>query len=395
VDKRTPNDLSAAVPKFCLAVEEFRRTTEGRVRTPQEFLQHFFPHDANKVTDRVFKFLPNEIRGPVLTSWGLRGAKSALKDTDEKVQSVVWDALLAGDIDHDAFEQAILSDVVVRWVPLGDWWTFWRGGKLSKLAIQKALDAGYEMGLFDAKWFFDTIEGPGGKLKGTDVISEGLTKAELTEWVRKIHASGDGSPKGMLGAIGWERVVSKTPNDVLIKVLDAFAQKANLVPPPVVAAGAPAKEEGADERPSTRMTPVPPAPHAADVAEASLLNATIGSIPATGNPSTTPFGSARPKVGPQTGPQSALSSAPSPAEIDHLFSESKIPPPGSAEDNEQIVVVEEDIEVNASTSDEPSTNRPPPPSAAEEPMPLKQPRASMPAIPAIPAIPTPAARGRR
>jgi hypothetical protein len=392
VDKRTPNDLSAAVPKFCLAVEEFRRTTEGRVRTPQEFLQHFFPHDANKVTDRVFKFLPNEIRGPVLTSWGLRGAKSALKDTDDKVQSVVWDALLAGDIDHDAFEQAILSDVVIRWVPLGDWWTFWRGGKLSKLAIQKALDAGYEMGLFDAKWFFDTIEGPGGKLKGTDVISEGLTKAELTEWVRKIHASGDGSPKGMLGAIGWERVVSKTPNDVLIKVLDAFAQKANLVPPPpapVVAAAAPVKEEGAEERPSTRMTPVPPVPLAADVAEASVLNATIGSVPATGTPSTSPFGaSARPKVGPQTGPQSALSAAPSPAEIDHLFSESKIPPPGSAEDNEQIVVVEEDIEVNAVQSDESTTNRPPP-SVNEEPMLLKQPR------PSVPSVPTPAARGRR
>jgi hypothetical protein len=96
VEKRSPNDLSSPVPKFCLAVEEFRRTAEGRVRTSQEFLQHFFPHDAGKVTDRVFKFLPNEVRGPVLTSWGLRGAKSALKDTDDKVQSVVWDALLAG-----------------------------------------------------------------------------------------------------------------------------------------------------------------------------------------------------------------------------------------------------------------------------------------------------------
>ncbi len=173
MDKRTPNDLSAAVPKFCLTVEEFRRTPEGRVRTPQEFLQHFFPHDPNKVTDRIFKFLPNEVRGPLLTSWGLRGAKSALKDTDEKVQSVVWDALLAGDIDHDAFEQAVLSDVVVRWAPLTDWWAFWRAGKLSKLAIHKALDTAYELGLFDAKWFFDTIEGPGGKLKGTDVVSEG------------------------------------------------------------------------------------------------------------------------------------------------------------------------------------------------------------------------------
>ena len=375
MDKRTPNDLSAAVPKFCLAVEEFRRTTEGRVRTPQEFLQHFFPHDANKSTDRIFKFLPNEVRGPVLTSWGLRGAKSALKDTDEKVQSVVWDALLAGDIDHDAFEQAILSDVVVRWVPLGDWWTFWRGGKLSKLALQKALDAAYEMGLFDAKWFFDTIEGPGGKLKGTDVVSEGLTKAELTEWVRKIHASGDGSPKGLLAAIGWERIVSKTPNDVLIKVLDAFALKVHLVAPaPATAATAatPAKAEEPpynEERPSTRMTPVPAIPQGAEAA-----------------------GAARPKSGPQTGPESALANVAGAAEVDHLFSESKIPPPG--EDQEQIVVVEEDIEVNAAQSDDSTTNRPPPPSV-EEPMLLKQPqRVGPPAIPSVPA-PTPVARGRR
>ena len=69
--------------------------------------------------------------------------------------------------------------------PLPDWWSFWRGGKLSKQALQKALDSGYELGLFDAKWFFETIESPGGKLKGTDVVSEGLTKAELTEWIRR------------------------------------------------------------------------------------------------------------------------------------------------------------------------------------------------------------------
>jgi hypothetical protein len=363
VDKRTPNDLSAAVPKFCLAVEEFRRTAEGRVRTPQEFLQHFFPNDANKVTDRLFKFLPNEVRGPVLTSWGLRGAKSALKDTDDKVQSVVWDALLAGDIDHDAFEQAILSDVVVRWVPLGDWWTFWRGGKLSKLAIHKALDTAYELGLFDAKWFFDSIEGPGGKLKGTDVVSEGLTKAELTEWVRKIHASGDGSPKGMLAAIGWDRIVGKTPNDVLIKVLDSFAQKVALVAPAPTPPGGKAEPEtpSSDERPSTRITPVPPA-HPADAAEAAILNATVGSV----------MGAMRTRSGPPS-----PSTFPTSGDIDELFSESKIPPP-KEEEQEQIVVVEDDIEVSAPNSGDDTTTNRPPASGAEEPLLLK-PR--MPTIP--------------
>ena len=364
MDKRTPNDLSAAVPKFCLTVEEFRRTAEGRVRTPQEFLQHFFPHDANKVNDRLFKFLPNEVRGPVLTSWGLRGAKSALKDTDEKVQSVVWDALLAGDIDQDAFEQAILSDVVVRWVPLGDWWTFWRGGKLSKLAIHKALDTAYELGLFDAKWFFEVIEGPGGKLKGTDVVSEGLTKAELTEWVRKIHASGDGSPKGMLAAIGWDRIVGKTPNDVLIKVLDSFAQKVALVTPPAQTMPSKDHDVPSDERPSTRITPVPPA-HPADLAEATIMNATVGVAIGTA------IG------GPGRRPPSA-SSPPTSGEIDELFSESKMPP---ADEQEQIVVVEEDIDMNPGHPDETTTNRPPA-SGTEEPLLLKPRTPTMPGGPA-------------
>ena len=440
MDKRTPNDLSAAVPKFCLAVEEFRRTAEGRVRTPQEFLQHFFPHDASKVTDRIFKFLPNEVRGPVLTSWGLRGAKSALKDTDEKVQSVVWDALLAGDIDQDAFEQALVSDIVVKWAPLTDWWTFWRGGKLSKLAIHKALDSAYELALFDAKWFFETIEGPGGKLKGTDVVSEGLTKAELTEWVRKIHASGDGSPKGLLGAIGWDRIVGKTPNDVLIRVLDAFAQKVALAAPaPAAEAKTDTEAPSADERPSTRMTPVPQAP--ADLAEAALANATVGgvtpatppvaslsgtggvatSIPTTAsvsNPSiaSTSIPSLGSSIGssigasararapfpsssfaataPVTPPRASsppsttnsnnnpISSLPTEGEIDQLFSESKIPPP-----DEQMIVVEEDIEITgAPSTDEGTTNRPP-----AEAEPAAKPR--QPTM--IGQGPAPAARGRR
>src|SRR5687767_6372049 len=50
----TKNDLNAAVPKFCLAVEEHRRTPEGRVRTSQEFLNHFFPYDDAKAKDQLF-----------------------------------------------------------------------------------------------------------------------------------------------------------------------------------------------------------------------------------------------------------------------------------------------------------------------------------------------------
>ena len=49
--EKARNDLSAAVPKFCLALEEHRRTPEGRVRTSQEMLATFFPHDEKSCTD--------------------------------------------------------------------------------------------------------------------------------------------------------------------------------------------------------------------------------------------------------------------------------------------------------------------------------------------------------
>src|SRR5262245_18825808 len=101
---QTKNDLSAAVPKFCLAVEEYRRTPEGRVRTSQEFLGHFFPHDDKSAKDQLLRFLPNDVRGPILAHWGIRGLKAASRDTDEKVEAVVHDALVAGDVDHSAFE---------------------------------------------------------------------------------------------------------------------------------------------------------------------------------------------------------------------------------------------------------------------------------------------------
>ncbi len=366
MEKRSPNDLSTPVPKFCLTLEDFRRTPDGRVRPAPEFLQHFFPHSPSSATDRVFKYLPNEVRGPIITAWGLRGAKSALKDTDDKVQAVVYDALLAGDIDHDGFEAALVPDTVVRWVPLNDWWGFWRAGKLSKLAIHKALESAYDLGLFDAKWFFDNIETPNGKLKGTDVVSEGLTKAELTEWVRKIHGSGDGSPKGLLAAIGWDRVVGKTPNDVLIKVIDSLASKIGLTAAMAAKPPEPQKpiidDEVVDERPSSRITPVPPAPTMTSPAESALAAAIVS--------------------------PSMKSIVPAAEErVDNLFSDSQMPP---ADDEVSVEVEEEKPEV--------PTNRPPSPSDAPEPLLLK-PRASQPSIPVIrpsgsPPSAPPAARRR-
>ena len=108
-------------------------------------------------------------------------------------------------------------------------WAFWRGGKLTKQAIHKALSTAYELYLFDARWFLDTIQAKGGAIKGTDVLADGLTKEELTGWVRRIHETGDGTPKGIVAALGWDKIVAKTPNDVLVAVLDAMVAKVGLV----------------------------------------------------------------------------------------------------------------------------------------------------------------------
>ena len=229
MDKGARNDLSAAVPKFCLALEEYRRTPEGRVRTSQDLLATFFPYDDKSCTDKVFKFLPNEVRGPIIAAWGIRGMKAALRDSDDRVQQVVYDAVVAGDVDHQAFEDGLGAETLVRWVPLSDLWSFWRQGKLSKQAIHKAIATAYELYLFDARWFLETITAKGGSLKGTDVLADGLTKDDLTQWVRRIHETGDGTPKGIVAALGWEKIVTKTANDVLIAVLDAVVTKVGLV----------------------------------------------------------------------------------------------------------------------------------------------------------------------
>jgi len=252
-DKAPRNDLSAAVPKFCLALEEHRRTPEGRVRTSQEILATFFPHDEKASTDKLFRYLPNEVRGPIVAAWGIRGIKSALRDTDEKVQQVVHDALVAGDVDHQAFEEGLSPETLVRWIPLGDLWTFWRGGKLTKQALHKALSTAYELYLFDARWFLETIQAKGGSLKGTDVLADGLTKDELTQWIRRVHETGDGTPKGLVAALGWEKIVTKTANEVLVAVLDSMVTKVGLV----VATGP------KDSTPKVEQKPEPAAPPAA------------------------------------------------------------------------------------------------------------------------------------
>jgi hypothetical protein len=225
---KSRNDPNAAVVKLALALEEHRRTPEGRVRTPQELVASFFPFDDKSCNDKVFRHMPKDVRGPIVAAWGIRGIKSALRDDDDRVKTVVHDALVAGDVDATAFEDGLAADTLVRWIPLGDLWAFWRGGKLTKVAIHKALSTAYELYLFDARWFLETLHTKDGAVEGTDVLAAGLTKEELTRWLRRVHETGDGTPKGLIAALGWDKIIEKTPNDVLLSALDAMASKVGL-----------------------------------------------------------------------------------------------------------------------------------------------------------------------
>jgi hypothetical protein len=260
------NDRNQAVTKFCLSMEEHRRSESGRVRTAREFVANFFPYDDSQANDKLFHLMPNDVRGPVLSQWGIRGGKAALKDDDAKVQHVVHDALVAGDIDESIFEEGVTPQILVDWVGLADWWAFWRHGKLTGVAIQKALATARELELIDDRWFLSNIQGRGGKLKGTDVVCDTLSKDQVVAWMRKLHETGDGSPAGLVGSLGWEMVLAKTAQDALLFALDAFARKAGLAaelaekpveitPTPSRVVGAPASVRGDDATPQPSLKP--------------------------------------------------------------------------------------------------------------------------------------------
>lgn len=210
-------------------MEEHRRTEAGRVRTAREFVAQFFPWTPESAKDEVFHRIPNDVRGPILSAWGIRGAKAALRDDDERVRDVVHDAFIAGDIDDATFEEGITPEVLVDWIPLSEWWSFWRRGKLTGVATQKALATARDLGLIDDRWFLLNVQGRAGKLKGTDVLCDTLSKDQIVGWLRRIHESADGSPRGIVAAIGWDTVLAKTAQDALLFALDAFARKARLI----------------------------------------------------------------------------------------------------------------------------------------------------------------------
>lgn len=273
-------------------MEEHRRTEAGRVRTAKEFVSQFFPWDERSAKDLVFQHVPAEVRGPVVAAWGIRGIKAALRDDDEKIKLVVHDAFNAGDIDDAAFEQGLTAQIIVDWIPLVDWWKFWRNGKLTGVAIQKALAVARELALIDDRWFLLNVQGRGGKLKGTDVLCDTLSKDQIVAWVRKVHESGDGSPAGLVAALGWDMVLTKTAQDALLFALDAFARKAGLAPelvadaPPVSkpvpnVSTPPSSVEPSTARGPTENLPTVTAPGDATLAAAEADAAMLASTTST------------------------------------------------------------------------------------------------------------------
>jgi hypothetical protein len=211
-------------------MEQHRRTEAGRVRTAKDMLDVFFPRsrEGAVVEDRLFVHLPPAVRGPIIAGWGVRGVKSAARDTDEKVRTVVEDALAAGDVDERMFENGVEAETLIDWIPLPHWWSFWRGGRLTGVAVQTAVATARDLALFDDTWFLQNLEGRGGKLKGTDTLCDVLSKDQIVAWLRRVHETGDGTPQGIIGALSWETVLAKTSQEALLFALDALAKKIGL-----------------------------------------------------------------------------------------------------------------------------------------------------------------------
>src|SRR6266536_339210 len=223
------NDLRAPLSKFCLWLESDRRTEAGRILSATECREHFFWYDAVCASDRIMTRLPREVRASILTGWGIRGKRTALRDDDQRVCAALHDAFLADDVDDQLFEEGISAETLIEWSDLADWWSFWRSGRHTTHSLTLAFEAASDLGLIDLQWFLGAMESLDGTQRGIDVVTSDMSHEELGDWIRNIHRLGDGSPMGLIETIGWPLLVATTPAPVLLSVLDAFATKVGFV----------------------------------------------------------------------------------------------------------------------------------------------------------------------
>ncbi|MBX3211403.1 MAG: hypothetical protein KF850_05170 [Labilithrix sp.] len=313
------NGRSRPVTKLCLALETFRRTDAGRARDAKAFLRHYFPEKGGDATDRLFLHMPKEVRAGLLSGWGIRGKKSALRDDDERVRATVADALAAGDIDATIIERGVTPEILVDWAPLEDWWAFWRGAALPAASVQRALAVGRELSLFDERWFLENLKLGSPRLEGTDVICAAMSKDQIVAWLSAVHASGDASPTGLVAALGWETILAKTAHEALTFALDALARQIGLAEPeaerastvPKALSERPATPAATPSAPPATPAATPSAPPATPAATPSTPPATPSAPPAT--PSTAPTPPA-PPVAPHEPADAAKPAAPAKTE---------------------------------------------------------------------------------
>lgn len=322
------NNLDHPVTKLCLVLEEDRRTPSGRIRSSKQFREHYFPYDERSCDDRIFVTMPTDVRGPIVAAWGIRGPRSAIKDTDDRVRNVVHDAFLALDIDDFLFEEGLLPVVLMRWGDLNDWWTFWRRGPITRHAMRKALETGYDLGLFDSLWFVDNLRSRGGTLEGTDVIAEGLSKAEMTDWIRAVYRGGDSSAEGLIRALGWELLANKLPDDAVLHLLDQLAEKVGLTGTARPRTEPPVETTADDSETPDRPTPVPGEPTPPSGFPAAMTPVRRSEPPAYGEPGPRRgYTATLPAVPPPMPAPRGLPSTPPPAEAEIAAAARRSQPP--------------------------------------------------------------------
>lgn len=198
------------------------------MRTSEEFLASFFPHDSEIVADQLFRYISREHRAKIISGWKIRGPKTALLDDDVKTEKVVYDHLIAGDIDHVIVEEGVSPEVLIESVPLTEWWIFWRTGKLSAPVLVHALEVARTQKLYDAKWFLEHVVAGEGDAKGIDVMAPKLSKEDLTAWVRAIASQSNATPDGIMNALGWDKAFATLGVSTLLILLDALITRIGL-----------------------------------------------------------------------------------------------------------------------------------------------------------------------
>ena len=229
MDKAAKNDPAAAVPKFCLALEEHRRTNDGRVRTSQEMLATFFTHDDKACSDRICSSTCRRRARSDHCRVGYSGVKAALRDNDEQdpaasssthsspATSITWPSRTASPPnDHSLGPARRLVGILARWQAHEASPSQGPRNRIRTLSLRRPLVPRDD--------------------QARERRAQGHRRPRRRLDERRSHAVGPKDPRdrrrlaqGPGVSLGWDKIVAKTANDVLVAVLDAMVAKVGLV----------------------------------------------------------------------------------------------------------------------------------------------------------------------